>query len=169
MRIDTIETERLRLRGFTAEDALFAIGIWNDPEDGEYLADEAMTEIDSEYLAMIEALGEDEECCYLIAEDKRTRERVGTCSFIPNDGVYDIAYCVHRDHRRKGYATEMARGMLEYARTHGGQRLTIKIDKRNIASNRVAEKLGCVAVAENKYRKRGTDLEFEDWLYELRL
>ena len=32
MKIESIETERLYLRGFTREDARFAVGIWNDPE-----------------------------------------------------------------------------------------------------------------------------------------
>ena len=48
MRVETIETERLYLRGFQKEDAIFAISIWNDPEMGEYLPDQAMEEIDKE-------------------------------------------------------------------------------------------------------------------------
>lgn len=50
MRVETLETERLYLRGFQKEDAIFAISIWNDPEIGEYLPDEAMDEIDGAYL-----------------------------------------------------------------------------------------------------------------------
>ena len=60
MRVETIETERLYLRGFQKEDAIFAISIWNDPEMGEYLPDQAMEEIDKEYLKEIEMLSEDE-------------------------------------------------------------------------------------------------------------
>ena len=112
MKIEPIETERLRLRGFTPADAMFAIGIWNSPDTGEYLIDEPMEAIDPAYLKEIEVLGEHPDCCYLIAEDKATGERVGTCSFIPEDGVYDIAYCVDKPQWRKGYATEMACGML---------------------------------------------------------
>ena len=69
MKIEKIETPRLYLRGFTPADAGFALSIWNDPEMGEYLLDEAMETIDEDYLREIEKLGEDEECCYLIAED----------------------------------------------------------------------------------------------------
>ena len=32
MKIETIETKRLYLRGFSKEDAPFAISIWNDPK-----------------------------------------------------------------------------------------------------------------------------------------
>ena len=60
MKIESIETERLYLRGFTREDARFAVGIWNDPEMGQYLPDEAMEEIDPEYLREIEKLGEED-------------------------------------------------------------------------------------------------------------
>ena len=105
MKIPAIETNRLFLRGFTPADARFALGIWNDPEMGEYLMDEAMETVSDEYLRQIEQLGEDEECCYLIAESKETGERIGTCSFIPEEdgAVYDIAYCVHKSLWRQGY------------------------------------------------------------------
>ena len=118
MKIPAIETNRLFLRGFTPADARFALGIWNDPEMGEYLMDEAMETVSDEYLRQIEQLGEDEECCYLIAESKETGERIGTCSFIPEEdgAVYDIAYCVHKSLWRQGYGTEMVDGMINHAR-----------------------------------------------------
>ena len=46
MKINDIETPRLLLRGFTKEDALWAYSIWNNPEMGQYLPDEAKEEID---------------------------------------------------------------------------------------------------------------------------
>lgn len=105
MNIEKIETNRLYLRPFTKDDALFAISIWNDPEMGEYLGAPALETIDPEYVKEIEALGDDPVCCYLIAELKTTGERIGTCSFIPleDQTVYDIAYCVNKLHWRKGY------------------------------------------------------------------
>lgn len=171
MRVGPIETQRLLLRGFQSADAPFAIGIWNDPEMGEYLPDEAMDDIDPAYLKEIEALGEDEDCCYLIAQRRDTRERIGTCSFIPSaDGrTYDIAYCVHRRYWRQGYATEMARGMVDYARRRGAAKVTVRVNRDNAPSNAVVRKLGFAAVGEKRYKKRGTDREFCDTLYELAL
>ena len=61
MKIRDIETARLLLRGFQKEDALWAYKIWNDPEMGKYLPDEAMEEIDEAYLKELEQLGDDEE------------------------------------------------------------------------------------------------------------
>lgn len=169
MKIETIETERLVLRGFTREDARFAISIWNDPEMGEYLADPAMEEIAPEYLKEIEALGEDPDCCYLICEAKDTHERIGTCSFIPSeDGrAYDIAYCVHKKYWRMGYATEAAGGMIAYAGRQGAERVTVSVGQENAASNAVVRKLGFRKVGESTYQKRGTDRICLDYKYEL--
>lgn len=171
MKIDTIETRRLYLRGFEKEDAGFAVSIWNDPQMGEYLPDPSIENVDAQYLRTVEALGEDEECCYLIAEDKSTRERIGTCSFIPEkDGnAYDIAYCVHRNFWRNGYATEMAEGMIAYARQQGAEKITVNVNRENEASKRIVQKLGFVKTGEKSYKKKKTDLVFTDDYYELKL
>ncbi len=169
MQVETIETEHLYLRGFRKEDAVFAISIWNDPEMGEYLPDKAMDEIEEAYLKEIEELSEDDVCCYMIAEFKVTHERVGTCSFIPDeDGkLYDIAYCVHKKYWRNGYGTEIARGMVDYAKAHGANKVTVRVNKDNTASNAIVRKIGFEVVGEKRYRKRGTELEYSDYLYEL--
>lgn len=171
MKIDLIETSRLILRGFTKEDAIWAYSIWNDPEMGKYLPDETKEEIDPEYIKMLEALGEDEKCCYLIPILKDSGQRVGTCSFMPGEDqkVYDIAYCVHKDFWCQGFATEMAQGMIGHARTQGAEKVTIYVSKGNIPSNRVAVKCGGKIVGEKTYKKRGTDIVMEEYLYEILL
>lgn len=171
MKITKIETQRLYLRGFTSSDARFAISIWNDSEMGEYLPDPSLEEIDQTYLSEIEQLGEDDTCCYLISEVKETKERIGTCSFIPSsDGkTYDIAYCVHKKYWRNGYATEMANGMIDYAKRNGAKKITVDVNKENIASNTVVKKLGFEVIGEKIYKKRGTDATYTDNKYELNI
>lgn len=173
MKIAPIETPRLLLRGFRAEDAPFAMGIWNDPEMGEYLPDESaegMTEAARQaYLTMLEGLGDDPDCCYLISEDKHRGTRIGTCSFIPSqDGSsYDIAYCVHKSFWGRGYATEMAQGMVDYARSQGAKKVTVLVGSENAPSNAVVKKLGFQRTGEGTYEKRGTGLVRTDYHYEL--
>ncbi len=171
MKIEIIETPRLLLRGFTKDDALWAYHIWNDPEMGQYLPDEAMKEIDQEYLRQLEALGDDDECCYLIPVLKDSLERVGTCSFMisKDKKVYDIAYCVHKSLWCQGYATEIAQGLIGYARRQGAEKVTIFVCQENVASNRVAQKCGGKIVSESTYRKRGTDIIMKDYKYEVTL
>lgn len=171
MKIESIRTSRLILRGFTKEDALWAYSIWNDPEMGEFLPDEAKEDIDPEYIKMLEALPDDEECCYLIPIFKDTKERVGTCSFMISDDqtTYDIAYCVHKNYWNKGYATEIAQGLIDYARTQGAKKVTIAVSQGNVASKRVAEKCGGRIVGESTYNKRGTDIVMKDYIYQIDL
>lgn len=169
MKIEKIETPRLCLRGFVKTDVGFAMSVWNDPEMGEYLPDPSLENMDQEYRESLEALGEDEICCYLISESKMTGDRIGTCSFIPSeDGlVYDIAYCVHKNHWRNGYATEMAQGMIDYAKLHGANKITVNVNKENAASNAIVKKLGFHVVGESTYKKSGTSQVFTDYKYEL--
>ena len=171
VKIEPIETSRLILRGFTKEDALWAYSIWNDPEMGEYLPDETKEEIDHEYIKKLEVLGEDEECCYLIPVLKNSGQRVGTCSFMLSEDkkLYDIAYCVHKDFWCQGYATEIAQGMIAYARIQGAEKVTILVSKGNVLSNRVAVKCGGRIIAEKTYKKRGTDVTMEEYIYEVLL
>ena len=78
MNIEKIETNRLYLRPFTKDDALFAISIWNDPEMGEYLGDPALETIDPEYVKEIEALGDDPILCQQITLAQRLCHRDDT-------------------------------------------------------------------------------------------
>ena len=159
----------VRLCGRYGTDALWAYSIWNNPEMGQYLPDEAKEEIDDEYLKMLEGLGEDKECCYLTPVFKNSLERVGTCSFMISDDkkVYDIAYCVHKNFWCQGYATEIAQGMIDYARSQGAEKVTIYVGQENAASNRVAQKCGGKIVSESTYKKKGTDIIMKDYKYEI--
>lgn len=83
--------------------------------------------------------------------------------------VYDIAYCVHKKYWRNGYATEMAQGMIDYARQHGAKKITVDVNKENAASNAIVKKLGFKVVGERSYKKSGTNLVFTDYKYELEI
>lgn len=171
MKITPIETQRLLLRGFTKDDALWAYCIWNDPEMGQYLPDEAKEDIDTEYIKELEVLGDDDECCYLIPVLKDSMQRIGTCSFMisADKKVYDIAYCVHKDYWRQGYATEIAQGIIDYAGRQGAEKVTISVNQENFASNRVAVKCGGKIINKSTYRKKGTDVIMKDYKYEILL
>lgn len=169
MKIEIIETPRLYLRGFEKTDVAFAISVWNDPEMGEYLPDPSLEDMDDAYRQSLETLGDDDTCCYLISESKASGQRIGTCSFIPSENglVYDIAYCVHKTHWRNGYATEMAQGMITYATNQGAKKITVDVNQDNAPSNAVVTKFGFSIVGEKSYTKRGTNLTYKDYQYEL--
>lgn len=167
MKIKGIETKRLKLRNYEKTDMQFVMSIWNDPEMGKYLPDPVIDQIDEKYRHALETLDEDERCCYLISESKETGERIGTCSFIPNEdgSVYDFAYCVHMKFGGQGYATEMLKGMMYYAKTQGAKHAIVFVNKENVASNLVVQKFKNSIIGESKYKKVGTNLTFEDYKY----
>ena len=76
---------------------------------------------------------------------------VGFCSFKgpPTDGVVEIAYGIAPDEQGKGYATEAARALVEYARTFA----EVEVVRAHTlpdgaASKRVLEKCGFQHVGE---------------------
>jgi len=55
----------------------------------------------------------------------------------------ELGWVLHRDHLRKGYATEAARAVMEFARDDlGVRRIFAGCDSENVASYKLMEKLG---------------------------
>lgn len=173
MRIEMIETPRLCLRGFTPEDATFAISLWNDAVTGRWLSDPRIEDIPDRdaYIKTIETLGDAMDCCYLVAVDRATGRRIGTCSFIPenNGRSYDLAYAVDPECQRQGYGTEMVQGLIQYARARRAGAITVRIAQENEASNALARKIGAQIIAASSFIKGGSGEEIPNYLYELKL
>ncbi len=85
-------------------------------------------------------------------EDATSRETVGGCAFKgpPNpEGMVEIAYGIDPPHQGKGYATEVARALVEFALGSSQVRLVRGHTKPdNAASIRVMEKAGFHHVGE---------------------
>jgi RimJ/RimL family protein N-acetyltransferase len=78
--------------------------------------------------------------------DEATRELVGSCAFKApptEDGTVEIAYFTYPEFERRGYATSMARKLIDLAKESGAVRQVIAhtLPQRN-ASTRVLEKAG---------------------------
>jgi ribosomal-protein-alanine N-acetyltransferase len=76
---------------------------------------------------------------------------VGFCSFKgpPMDGVVEIAYGIAPDEQGKGYATEAARALVDFAHTFAGVKLVrAHTLPDGAASKRVLEKCGFQHVGE---------------------
>lgn len=171
MKIESIETARLRLRSQTREDTAFALGIWGDPEMGRFLSDPPRDCVDEAYCAELDRLEDSPEGYYIIAEDKRTGRRIGTCCAFPEEGgrSWDLGYSIHRDFWRQGYATEMVSAVLEFAKARGARYATAGVAKENDGSNGVMRKLGFVPVREGRFQKCRTDRVYEEYIYQKEL
>ena len=83
--------------------------------------------------------------------ERQTNEIVGDVGFmgLPDDGVLEIGFSVIADRRRRGYATEAARAMVDWALHQPGVHSVIaRCDAQNGPSIRVLERAGFMRVAE---------------------
>jgi [ribosomal protein S5]-alanine N-acetyltransferase len=83
--------------------------------------------------------------------ERETNDVVGDVGFMgpPADGIVELGFSVISDRRRRGYATEAARAMVEWAlREPAVRRVVAQCDTDNPASIRVLERAGFVRTGE---------------------
>lgn len=142
-----IETERLLLRRVEEPDAIVLAGLWSDPRVTRYMGgprdfQKVRLELEAESRAgVVHATG-----WWPVAE-KASGRVIGDCGLIEKnvDGREEIelVYVFASDAWGKGYATEAALALRDYAFCRLGLlRIVALIDPENHASARVAEKIG---------------------------
>jgi RimJ/RimL family protein N-acetyltransferase len=150
-----IETERLLLRPFTADDAEALHSIWGDPAAARFGGDWPRPETVADTLGYLEPIldGQAERGYALWAVvEQATGRLIGDCGLFPADGVgpeVELAYGLAPDVWGRGYATEAAaacvRAGFEQLRL---ERIVADVDPANAASMRVLEKAGFAPVGE---------------------
>lgn len=142
-----LETQRLLLRDLQAGDIPFLAGLWADPEATRYLGGphdyDEVAGILAEELA--NPTPPDLNLWPLVESD--TGSLIGYCGIIDKeiDGVteYEINYILDPAAWGKGYATEIALALKDYAFNEWHlDRVVALIDPENTASARVARKAG---------------------------
>ncbi len=164
------DTARLTIRPMTLADADFAAALWGDPRVGRYLADRVY--IDGDDLRRDIADMDTWENEYMfIACDRATGRDIGTCSVGQEGepGRWGWGYCVHPDCWGRGYATEIARAMMDFALSRGIHCFQGTVAAEHAASCRVMEKLGLRLHGQSTFTKRGTDLRYVSNIYRLDL
>lgn len=140
----TLDTPHLTLRPATTEDFDAVHAYAGDPSNTYYMAwgtnDERATR---EYLRECEKAWarEDVRDHEFVMVEKATGKVVGGCGLYLDNA--NLGWILHRDYWNRGYTTEAARAMIEYAfEKLGVHRLTATCDAENIGSWRVMEKCG---------------------------
>ncbi len=166
-----LETTRLIIRSTKKEEAEFCINIWLDDEMGQYLSDPPREKAGEIYNSWKESVEIYDGCYYLIAISRETGKYIGTCSLVPNEDftVWDIGYCVHKEHWKQGYATEIIQSLIEYCSAKGGEKMTASVAKNNIGSNKVLNNLGFSIEKEGCFKKSGTEIYFDELIYSYKL
>ncbi|MEJ2127609.1 MAG: GNAT family N-acetyltransferase [Woeseiaceae bacterium] len=143
-----LETERLRLRQMTLDDAALMLAVWNDPAFVRHVGDRGIRTIpDAEEamqkgaLHLYEAYGYGPFRISLKGDDTP----VGICGLFRRDGLDepDIGYSTLPDHCGRGYAYEAAVAVVDYSRDELAlDRLIAIISPGNDASIGLIRKLG---------------------------
>ena len=142
-----LETERLRLRELTADDAEFIVAQLNDPEFIRNVADRgvrttaaARTYILDGPVASYRRHGFG---LYLV-ELKGSRTPIGICGLIKRDALddVDLGYALLPPFRLQGHAHEAAAAVLAFARTLGLARVVAIVSPHNAESIKLLGKLG---------------------------
>jgi ribosomal-protein-alanine N-acetyltransferase len=151
-----LETERLRLVLQTREEIEQMIDAMSEYERAQ---------VSPDWLARMRASKAPDPWVHaFVLVERETGVAVGTCSFKgpPRDGAVEIAYGVDPDHAGKGYATEAARALVDYASSSTGVRLVrAHTLPDGSASKRVLIKCGFRYVGEVVDPEDGTVSRFE--------
>jgi RimJ/RimL family protein N-acetyltransferase len=162
--VASIETERLVLRPFTAEDFDALYAYQSRPDVATWLLWDARTEEEvrvalAKKLASV-AIVEEGDVLALAIIRKETGELVGDVILDLLSAEHrtgEIGYIVHPDHQGHGYAAEACREVLRIAfEDLGLHRVIGRVEPRNRASARVLEKLGMrreATFVENEFIK----------------
>ena len=164
---DNIETPRLTIRSWKKSDKDFTLSLWGDKENGKYMSDPARENVDDAYLKCVDEMEDNPDGYYLIAELKETGTPVGTCCIFPENGSYDIGYCISKEHWREGLGTEMVDAIIDWVKVQGGKSITAEVADINLASVALLRKFGFSACRKTRYKKWGEKTCFDAHYYKL--
>jgi RimJ/RimL family protein N-acetyltransferase len=150
--IPVIETERLKMRGHSIEDASKVTALWSNPEVTRYIGGKQLTAEECwsrllRYVGHWSLLG----FGYWILEEKATGDFVGEVGFSdyrrnvePEIGaVPEVGWVLIPPKHGMGYATEAVHAVLDWGRGHfGPSPVACLIHPDHRASIRVAHKCG---------------------------
>jgi RimJ/RimL family protein N-acetyltransferase len=143
-----IETERMRLRKFTLDDAAAFLDLNSDPDVVRYAEKRVMKSLDEALVALQTApLADYEKYGYgrLAIILKDNEELIGFCGikFLPELSLNELGYRLKKNYWGRGLATEAAQATLDYARDELLLDYVIAlIVEGNVASVGVVDKLG---------------------------
>ena len=97
-------------------------------------------------------------------------DHIGSVSIYFEAGVGELGWIIKRKYWGSGFATEAAKGLVEYFSQQGCRRFIAHCDTENAASYKVMEKLGMTRTGKSGGRKnRAASEESFEYRYELLL
>ena len=143
-----LETDRLRLRRLSIDDAEFVLRLLNEPSFIQNIGDRGVRTIDDARAYVLKgpvASYEKFGFGLWLVETKSPDAPIGICGLLKRDVLadVDIGYALLPEFWSKGYALEAASAVMSYAReTLGSPQVLAVVNADNQSSIRLLEKLG---------------------------
>jgi RimJ/RimL family protein N-acetyltransferase len=142
-----LETERLRLRHLHLADIPALVDLWHDPGVTHYMGGPRDRARLKAIFAEVAKTPLADQYDLWPVEEKQTGKIVGHCGLLDKEvegkTEIELVYVFAQPVWGKGYATEMAKALKEYAFEQMGiRRLVAIIEPENIGSEKVAVKVG---------------------------
>ncbi|MBQ6796665.1 MAG: GNAT family N-acetyltransferase [Clostridia bacterium] len=166
-----IKTERLTLRLLKPDDLLSVHEYAGNPENTRYMMflPNQTVEETKEFIerALAEA-AKDNPSFYEFAVELEGRVIGGAGLYLEGDCA-ELGWIINNRYQRKGYATEAAFALCDFAfKRLGLSRIIAHCDTRNRPSARVMEKLGMTLVSEGERIYERTGETAKEYMYEIK-
>lgn len=148
--MQAVETERLRLRMITPQDAAFIQRLYSSEDFLRYIGDKEISDTEKavEYIENnILKMHEEKGVCLLMVEIKDSSTPIGICGLIKRDTLesHDIGYGFVPEFYGQGFAQEAAQAIIEQAKQNADiDHLVAITTSDNIRSIALLTKLGFV-------------------------
>lgn len=166
---ENLETPRLTIRSWLKSDKDFTLSLWGDKENGKYMSDPVRENMDEAYLKCIDEMEDNPEGYYLVVEWKKDGTPVGTCCIFPENGNYDIGYCISKGYWKEGLGTEVVDAIIRWVKEEGGKSITGEVADINLASVALLRRFGFLEDRKTRYKKWGEETYFDAHYYKLNL
>lgn len=167
MSSDPIETQRLRIRHFSADDWQSVHAYTSDSGVMTYVPEGVMTE---EQTRQFVAESMTVEARAYAVDLRATDQLIGHVLFHPwyTPGIYEIGWVFHPRYQGQGYATEAAAALLRYGfESLLVHRVIATCQPENVPSYRVMEKLGMQREAHFRKCIYRDERWWDEYLYAL--
>ena len=143
-----LETDRLRLRRLSIDDAEFILRLLNEPSFIQNIGDRGVRTIEDARAYVLKgpvASYEQFGFGLLLVEQKESGLPIGMCGLLKRDVLehVDIGYALLPEFWSQGYALESASAVMSYAKEElGAKRVLAVVNPDNQSSIRLLEKMG---------------------------
>lgn len=159
-----INTLRLILRPITLSDAEAIFSWGKDPRVNKTVIYPLYTNIE-DVKTWIKSIKPSDNQFVFVLKDSNKVIGSGGIGFDKSFDAYNLGYNLHYDYWGKGYGSEAAKALMDYAISLGAKKVVARHFDGNIASSKIIKKLGFVYKETMDFNKAGESKPIKALIY----